>query len=580
MGNGDRDIFSFSGTVTAVLLLLAFMGLSYSAALQKSPTFDEPLHLYAGYSHLRWGDFRVNPEHPPLAKILAALPLLATGVDASSITARERDRVQVKKRYGWNLADRFFLANARTPGFIAYPKLVMICLAAGLGILVFLCARDLYGELAALAALSLYCLDPNITAHSSIIHTDVPFALFFFAGTYAFWRASCRLTWPNLLGTALCFALAAVTKFSFLVILPVWALLGVVLALSPQPQYSEITSPRVLTSAWHKIALVLAAVALAVFAAYGAIWAVHGLRFDAVGGQTGRLRIGLLATEESWLGTVALLNARYLLIPEAWLYGLLDATRRFDRPSYLLGAVSEHGSWLYFPVAFLVKTPVPVLAAIAISVVLSPFRRLRPSRDDLFLLIPALVFFSAAAGSKLNIGLRHILPVYPFLFVFLGGRVAVLWSCGSRWARWALLFLAAWLLAGWVKTYPDYLAFFNELAGGPRNGSRYLVDSNLDWGQDLPGLKRWMDEHKARKIELAYFGTVNPAAYGIDATPLPGSLVFSPWSGNAASEPADYVAISATFLAGLYLPKDFYAGYRAEAPVASIGHSILIFRKK
>jgi hypothetical protein len=573
-----RQSSRLAPAIIVVLFTLIFSLISLATAVQKSPTFDEPIHLYAGYSHLRWGDFRVNPEHPPLAKILAALPLLALDINSSAITKDQRDIVQARKQYDWNLADQFILANRRIDKLFLYPKLVMIGLAAILGVFIFLWTREIYGLNAAFAALAIYCFDPNFLAHSSIIHTDVPFTLFFFAGTYFFWRTLNRVTWINLFFTSLFFAVSAITKFSFLMIFPVWALLGFIMAFSCRPQQSQIASPDVVRQPGSKIVLLFVVLGITILVAYLGIWSVYGFRFDAVGGETEQLRIGRLVSKESWLSILAVLNAKYFVIPEAWLYGLLDALGKIDRPSFLLGELLDHGSWLYFPVAFAVKTPVQTLLMILVAIGLLTRRR-KLELADLFLLLPPIAFFSLAVYSKFNIGLRHILPIYPFLFVWLGGAAATVWANKGGASRAGVLLLGMWLMVTSVRTFPDYLAFFNEVAGGPANGHKFLVDSNLDWGQDLKGLKHWIEDHEIGRIEFAYFGTVNPSYYGIDAIPAPGSFVFSRWSDDNGLT-SHYIAISATYLAGLYLsPSDIYASFRDKLPVATIGHSIVVYRK-
>jgi hypothetical protein len=561
------------------LFLVVFYLISSTAALQKSPTYDEPVHLFAGYSYLKWGDFRVNPEHPPLAKILAALPLLALEVDTASVTRAQRDFVQQRKDYGWILADRFFMSNDDAESLFFYAKLVMIGLAAVLGIFVFLWARALFGLTAGIVALVLYSFDPNILAHSSIVHTDVPFALCFLAGTYFFWRTSNRFTWINLLCTALFFALSSITKFSFIVILPVWAVLGIVRVFSSEPQQSQITSPEVVDRASSKLVLLAIVLATAVIVAYVIIWTAYGFRFDAVAQQRGQMPVGRLLSKESWLSPLLVLNSKYFALPEAWVYGLLDTFKDLDRSSYLFGEISNDGSWLYFPIAFTVKTPLPTLLLIVAALGLLLFRP-RAHKSEIFLLVPVFIFFSIAVWSGLNIGVRHILPIYPFLFVWLGGTVKTIWVGENRAARFSTPFIGIWLLASCLKTYPDYLAFFNELAGGPENGRRVLVDSNLDWGQDLKGLKLWMDDHKLKKIEFAYFGTVDPSYYGINAVPAPGSITQFWRGGKDKSPTSPYIAISATYLAGLYLAqRDTYVSFRGKKPIGSIGHSILVYRK-
>jgi hypothetical protein len=568
--------FQVGAAVIVVALLFFFSFISLTATLQKSPTFDEPLHIYAGYSYLQWRDFRVNPEHPPLAKVLAALPLLALEVDTASITRAERDFVQHRKDYGWILANHLFMSNDDAESLFLYAKLVMIGLAAMLGIFVFIWARALYGLTAGIIALALYSFDPNILAHSSVVHTDVPFALWFFAGTYFFWRTSNRFTWINLLCTALFFALSSITKFSFIVVLPIWAVLGIIRVFSSEPQQSQITSPELVDRVSSKLVLLVTVLATAVGAAYLAVWTAYGFCFDAVAQQQGQMLVGRLLSKDSWLSPFLVLNSQYFILPEAWVYGLLDTFKDLDRSSYLFGEISNDGSWLYFPIAFAVKTPLPTL--LLIGAALGLLFRGRAYKGESFLLVAVLMFFSVAVWSRLNIGVRHVLPIYPFLFVWLGGTVKKIWVRENSTARLSTLFIGIWLLASCLKTYPDYLAFFNELAGGSENGRRILVDSNLDWGQDLKGLKLWMDNHKLKKIEFAYFGTVDPSYYGINAVPAPGSITPF-WRGGKDNLPtSSYIAISATYLEGLYLAdKDTYAVFRGKAPIASIGHSILVF---
>jgi hypothetical protein len=578
MSTKTGEGFKLVSVVVLALFLFFFFLISLTTALQKSPTYDEPLHLFAGYSYLKWGDFRVNPEHPPLAKVLAALPMLAADVDIAEISRAHRDVVQQKKDYGWLLGYYFFLSNNNADTLLLNGKLVMIGLAVILGIFVFQWARELFGLSAGIAALAIYGLDPNVLAHSSIVHTDIPFALCFFAGTYFFWRVSCRVTWLNLFFTSLFFALSAITKFSFLVILPIWAVLGIIRVLSSEPQQSQITSSHVVHQPWPKLFLLLVVFATAVIVAYLAIWSAYGFRFEAVAYQKGQMPVDRLVSEEGWPRTLAALNSKYLLLPEAWVYGIIDAFNDFDRPSYLLSEISNDGFWHYFPIVFAVKTPLPTLILILIALVLAVYRR-QLDLKYLFLLLPVVVFFSMAVWLRLNIGVRHILPIYPFLFVWLGGLVGTLWLSRNFWTRCGMLLFGIWLMGSSLRIYPDYLAFFNELAGGPENGHKILVDSNLDWGQDLKGLKRWMDAHGLKKIEFAYFGTVDPSQYGINAVPSVGNIDLL-WRGDKDDSPKPpYIAISATYLAGLYLEqKDTYAAFRSKSPIASIGHSILVYR--
>jgi 4-amino-4-deoxy-L-arabinose transferase-like glycosyltransferase len=559
-------------------LLLCFTVTTFSSSLQKSPTYDESIHLFAGYSYLKWGDYRINPEHPPLVKMLAALPLMALDLDTVGLGARQRDRVQRNRDYGWVLANRFVYSDNDAATLFFYAKLVMIAFAIVLGLCIFLWSRELYGIEAAIAALFLYCFDPNIIAHAPIVQTDMPFALFFFAATYFFWRSLKQLTWFNLLTTSVLFALAAITKFSFVLILPIWLVLGVVKVSTTPSLRSAMTLPPLVTGFWRKAGLVTTILLAAAFVGYIAIWLAYGFRYDAVALEHGQLPVVALTTKNPWLRFLVSLSRDYYILPESWVFGISAAFYSLGRTAYLLGEVSNNGFWAYFPVAFLVKTPIPTLFLLLTATGVTILGR-ENRRSAYFLLIPAAVVFLVAVWARINVGLRHILPVYPFLFVWIGGGVGSLWNSHRRTVKVGILCLAAWLLGSSFLTYPDYLAFFNEIARSQKKRYEILVDSNLDWGQDLIGLKQWMDNHAVDKIQFAYFGTAEPSYYGINAVYLPGTLLpSSPPIVELAPTPK-YVAISATYLAGVYLEKpDMYARFRQEDPVAVIGNSLWVYK--
>ncbi len=568
---------AFKATVLAVCLLAIFMALSLSAVRQKSPTFDETLHLFAGYANLKWGDFGLNPEHPPLAKIAAALPLLAMQLNPAGVDRAERDRVLADRGHAWELANRFLFLNNDAESIFFRAKFVMVLFAVALGVFVFIWTREIYGLGAATAALFIFCFDPNVLAHSSIVHTDIPFALFCFAATYFYWRSLRELTWVNLIATSVCFALAAITKFSFIIIIPIWLVLGTINVLSREPQSSRITSPELVQSRIGKIILLMIILGAVMLVCYVVIWLTYGLRFDAAPYARAQLPVTNALDNKPFLEMLVRLSSDYLFLPDSWNFGVADAFRSLARPAYLLGEIRKDGFWLYFPIAFLAKTPLPTLLLIFIATLHWAFAKQR-ERAVVFLLVPVVVFFAIAVWSHINIGIRHILPIYPFVFVWLGGVVSLLWKTNIRWAKLGVCSLAVWLLVSTIDAYPDYLAFFNEAAGGANNGHNILVDSNLDWGQDLKGLKIWMTQNNVEKIQLAYFGTANPNYYGIHADYLPGTLFIQAGDQRDKTRKASHIAISATYLMGYNLanPKT-YAAFRPQQPAAIIGHSIWVY---
>ena len=284
-----------------------------------------------------------------------------------------------------------------------------------------------------------------------------------------------------------------------------------------------------------------------------------------------------MPAENSLLHSLANFVYEHHLFPEAWIYGQLYVLKFLNRTAYLLGEISPDGFWSYFPVAFMVKTPLPTLMLLGVS--LWMVVRGRMSRTSgLFLFIPAAVYFLSAVWARKNLGLRYLLPIYPFLFVALGGAAAELWRSGSRVKRGGVIMLLVWYVGSCAWTYPHYLAFFNEIVGGPKNGYKVLLDSNLDWGQDLKGLKIWMDANRVKKIKFLYFGTVDPEFYGIDASYVTRSWIgYDPPATRTVDAP-QYAAMSAHLLYQILAKEKFLEPFRSAEPITTIGHSILIFR--
>ena len=538
--------------VAAAVVLQA--GLSVHAMRGHSATFDEGAHLPAGYTHLALGDHRLNPEQPPLVKLLAAAPLLAVRpvlkTDARSWAAARQWEFGQSFLYRWNDADRLLFLG----------RLPIVALASCLLVAVFAVALRLFGRGAAAAALSLAALSPDVLAHGGLVTTDLGFALFFFLSVVTFARALDEPTALRLAAAGLATGAAFATKFSAPILVPVFLLLGL-LARRPRRLATALAAT--------------GAVALLV------VWASYGFRPalspDPVVRAT--LRAPLEAEVSGLLprGVVAAGNAG--LVPEDYARGLLFVlTHSEARRTFLRGEISDHGFPHYFLVTFLVKTPVPLLLLVALAVARIP--RL-DRRHALVLWVPVLVYAAFTSTRGLQIGHRHLLPLYPFLFVAAGEAAAWLWS----WRRPAGLVvasaLALWYAGGTLRNHPHHLAYFNEIAGGPANGWRWLVDSNLDWGQDLKRLAAWMRENGVPRIKLSYFGSALPSYYGIDAVALPGYT--APHTPHVVREirPGDVVAVSATHLQGVYVdPEDraLLARFRALEPIGRAGWSIFIYR--
>ncbi|MCG6928083.1 MAG: glycosyltransferase family 39 protein [Acidobacteria bacterium] len=562
--------------------LLLACGLAVHAALAvhtllgNAATFDEGAHLPAGYTHLALGDHRLNPEQPPLVKLLAAAPLLAVApkVRTDDLAWRMGRQWEFGRRflYVWNDADRLLLL-ARLSVLV----LTLLLLSA-----LFLRARRLAGPVAGAATLALAVLSPDLLAHGNLVTTDVGLALFVFLTVAAFDRLTERATWGRLLATGLAAGAALATKFSGLVLAPVLVFLGAVAVWGKGPLESALSGPaRAVTGAGRRIRLVLGLLVAIGGLALVVVWASYGFRGALSPDPVVRasLRAPLEAAPEgTWQG--ALVGAADLgLLPEDYARGLLFVMEHSARrPTFLLGRLSDDGFPDYFLVTFLLKTPIPLLILTLLALVRIP--RL-PRRTAVFLWAPVAIYIGLTMGRGLQIGHRHLLPILPFLLVAAGEAAASL----VRWRRpVGLAFVAvlgAWYGAGTLANHPHHLAYFNEIGGGPTRGWRLLVDSNLDWGQDLKRLKKWMDAHGVTSLKLSYFGSASPSYYGIRGERLPGYSAPHPPRVTREIHPGDIVAVSATNLQGVYLdPEDrsMMERLRRLTPAGRVGRSILVYR--
>jgi hypothetical protein len=275
----------------------------------------------------------------------------------------------------------------------------------------------------------------------------------------------------------------------------------------------------------------------------------------------------------------ALASARAL--PETYLEGFrYQAAHAMEgHRAYLLGELSDTGWRTYYLVAFAVKNTPGLLLAVALGLAMAV--RTRGWRGlGWHWLVPAVVVFTVVSLGRIDIGERYLLPVYPYAILLAAAAVPQV----LKWRRghWVLaVVLALHALPSLLVAPRGYLTYFNLLAGGPARGHRVLVDSNLDWGQDLKGLKAWMDGNGVSRVKLSYFGTADPEYHRIACDLLPGQMLPPPRDVVRGIAPGDVVAVSATNLQGVYLePGDrpLMERLRALTPVATIGHSIRIYR--
>lgn len=515
---------------------------------RESATFDEPYHLTAGYSYLRTGDFRLADNHPPLMGMLGGLGLLTK----ADVNLPLDDPA-------WQTGDRFRFAdvflweqNDRGPEFLVAARRMMVLLGALLLLAVFFATDALVGRAAAWLALALATFDPNLLFHTRLVTTDLGVTLFFFVAVWQFWRRLETGTISGLILAGVAGGLAMASKYTGVMLWPV-----LLLVLLAQPRAGAAPLARRLLD-WL-ISGVLGWLIL---------WAIF--RFDV--GMTTHLPVNLP-----------------LPAPFYWdnLYGTFVNIVDGGDPKlfFLLGERSLVGWWTYFPVALGVKTPLPTLLLTVAG--LASMVASRGVRRQAAFWLPPLTFLALGLTGMLTIGYRHMLPVLPFLFVLAGNAAA--WATAHTGARRtgalaAQVLAVVWLAVGTARIYPHHGAYFNEVAGPWPNWSNILVDSNLDWGQDLPALRDVMDELGIDRVNLAYFGKGVPEQYGVRYVPLPSFLRFMGGKEPAAYNPytplPGWYAISATSLQlGLQQPEnaDLYAFFRGRTPDAHAGYSIYLY---
>jgi len=549
---------AFYAAVLAVAGTLAVLSLRRDSAI-----FDEGAHLSAAWSHLALGDYRMSPDHPPLVKDVAALPLLFMDVHMPpadpSWTLRRTHEFGRRLLFRWNDGQRLLIAS----------RCAILVLGGVLAVAVALSARRRWGAAAGALALLLCAFSPDVLAHARLVTTDLGAALFIFLAVLAAERLALRPGAARLVVAGVAVGAAFAAKFSALVLVPVLLLLAAHLAWTRRVPLARLA-----------LALgVMAALALAT------IWAAYGFRArftpDPVVNASFDWR--KLEPEPGLVrGAVRAAHAVHAL-PDPYLYGFLRFFRHSEaRPSFLLGRRSDHGFWYFFPVTFALKTPLALIALLALGLLV----RASPAvpRAGPFVWVPVAVFALLTLTRGINIGHRHLLPAYPFLFV-LAARSAA-WAAermraGARLPAAAVALLSAWMVAGTVRIHPHYLAYFNEAAGGPAMGYRRLVDSSLDWGQDLIRLREWAEGHGVAELKLSYFGTALPEYYGVPAQLLPGYMPPVPRRTVREIHRGDIVAVSATNLQGVYLEKEsqpLMEKLRGLTPLAEVGYSILVYR--
>lgn len=557
----------------AVLGLLTAQAVLVLAMVHReSLTFDEDNHMFAGYMMWKTGDFGLNPEHPPLVKLLATVPILREKLWVPPLRGRPFKMESYLDGRDWLARN-----DGASQRLVFRMRMAVGLLAWGLSLVVFLATREWFGERAALIALTLLVFDPNIMAHSALVTTDMGVTLGFLASLWTFYRFARKPTVTRLLVAGVAMGLLAATKHSGILLAPM--LLPIIIWEIAAAQRGERS----------RAALrIIGGFAAMVLIAVGVLWAFYGFRYAAR--PAGLALSTSLADYVQPLAhfdqSVVMTVARFHLLPESYLMGLVDVKRMAQfYPTFALGHVYPHGRWWYFPVAILIKTTLGLLALSALALVAAFAGRIGRACEVFYVLAPGAVYLAIAMGSGIDIGTRHILPLFA-LATILAGAGAVAWGTRSRAWTWAIAALLAAHLGSSLVNYPQQMAYANEAWGGSKNTHKLLSDANVDWGQQLYQVKAWQDRHPGEECWFAYFARpeIDPAVYGITCHALPNADTGWLGEGMEVVPPVVHgaVLISAGDLSGCEFPDETmnpYRGLQHMKPAETIEDSVFVFRE-
>jgi 4-amino-4-deoxy-L-arabinose transferase-like glycosyltransferase len=568
-------MFSRFWAETLGCCVLLIMGANlFSNAWRAAPTNDELVHIPAGYHSLVQPNFRLNPEHPPLVKMWACWPLL---ILRPQVSAAPDGAGEEFARFTSLAAIEFWQANqVRFKMITFWARAPMVLLTLALGALIFLYGRHFFGARAALLSVALFSLEPTILAHGWIVHTDIAAAfsyLLFLAALQAYYQA------PTL-SRAVCFGLATglavLTKFSLVILLPIF-----VCALL----YLVIKAPRFGSS--YRQAIFFGGLACA--AVLSLINAAYYFQHPA-----------LASPEAAWLaqtaGTplpaeqrIALVHLLSTALPTYYIFGLhaVFIHNHFGHSASLLGQYSSFGWWYYFPVAFALKTSLPFLLLSITAACWALWTVVRKSGQRLIPLLLGLgLYLALAMSSNINIGIRHLAPVFPFLFLLGGACLDRLLKAQGKAAPAVVVALFGWMLFDGIRAYPNYLSFTNALTLG-KPAWALLSDSNVEWGQDIGDLARYL--HARGETEL-----VGSLSAGWISLPLYGIKLLDFAPRDLQSSSRKYVAVGAGFLNGATVPPglrdangnqiteeqrlNYFSNYRSLRPEKVFGNSIYLYR--
>jgi hypothetical protein len=554
------------------LLLSIYSILVISSTFRKAPVFDEPFHITGGYNYLKNGDLKMSAEGGFLTEAWLALPLLSQNLKfpyAGDNFFSGADEWETSR-------DFLFRSGNDADSMTLHSRIMVLLSSILLGITVYLISRSVFGPGGALISLFLFAFSPDFLAHGGLATTDMTSSFIFILAIWAIWRLVNRISPTTVIFSSVILGLLFVTKHSAIMIIPFYLVMITLRLFFGKPlqvnwfgRIFELKTQKAQVPPLIIAGLVNAAIIIFF------IWAACGFRYSMLKDDSGQDRIALNQASQSYLdqsGTFGNLisTARDCkILPEAYLYGFAFFIKYGkSRYSFLDSEFSTQGWWYFFPFTFLYKTPLPLIFLLIISILALAKRRANFNNPTTFMtseriyqLLPfisfIIIYMLFAMTSRTNIGHRHLLTVYLALFV-ISGSLSVPLSGGRKIVRVIILSLFAWLMTETLIAWPNYISYFNRIAGGSQNGYKHLVDSSLDWGQDLKELRKWADTNNQEKenVYFSFFGNTDVEYYGLKTKMLPSYR--SQKSDEIFELKGGIYCISATMFQFLYLAESCY----------------------
>jgi 4-amino-4-deoxy-L-arabinose transferase-like glycosyltransferase len=495
-----KDPLKAASLFFAALLFCAFSFQLWYHADQTSPTIDEPTHILAGHRYWQCGDFGINPEHPPLVKLLAASSLNSRQLIEPAWPCGSRYTTQPEV---FAAGAEFLIANGIDQTVVP-ARILAALLSLTFGASVFLMAFRMFGRWEAIVALALLAFEPNLIAHGSLVTTDMALTLGALLATWALYSYGEKPSWWRLGLAGMAFGFLFVTKHSALVFVPVLFVVFMLDAIFLR----EAGVVRILLRR-------LAAFGVVLLIGIAVLWSFYGFRYYALPGASEPMYAlqeyinsnSIPAVANSMRAKAVVALGDYRLLPESYVLGLADVVASSDRSTAIFDRIFASGRWYFFPLSFLVKTSVPLLLLTIVGLFAAffiPGKR----REMIYLIAPAVFFFAFSMMAKINIGVRHILPVYGFSVIV--AAAAAVWM-GRRYVlvRYVMPAILLFHVLTAVRTAPYYIAFSNDLWGGTENTHRIFPgDSNLDWGQNEKFVAEYLAKENITDCWYAGWGNV------------------------------------------------------------------------